>query len=688
MSRYLLEIGVEEIPSSYVANTKKELKEKFEKLLTDNEIKYSQVNVESTPRRFAIFLEDLEKDLSEKKISVKGPSVKIAYDENGKAKKPLEGFLKGQNASLDDVSIKEFKGEDYIYVEKTIKSKNLEEILSESVYELVKSISFPRSMRWAGKSIRWARPIRYFLSLLDDKILDFSAEDILVSNITKGHRALGSSNIIVDKIDDYERLLEENYVILKDEKRKDIILKGLNRLSSEVGGDYMKDSDLLDEVVNIVEYPTVLMGEIDKKYLQLPTEVVTTPMKDHQRYFPIIDENKKLLPYFCLVRNGDDSHSENVIEGNKKVLIARLEDAKFFYDIDRKKSLEEYVDDLKNLTFFEGLGNMKQKTQRVMELAERYRKALEIGDDTKEDVKRAALLSKADLVTKMVIEFTELEGVMGKIYALEDNEEARVAEAIREAYLPKSQNDDLPKTIIGIILSIADKMDTIVGLYSIEKYVTGSQDPFALRRQTLGIINIFLENGIDLDIKTLINDALLVYTEKNELSFDYDLTMEKVVEFFKERLKHKLIDEGYRYDYVNSVINTQESNLLRIYKKVKAIDTTLKDDNEAISYFLRILNLSKETRAVEIDENLFENDLEKQYYQQIKNLDEIDFEKSSDYESQLQALINTKDIGNQYFDQTMINVEDEKIKSNRLLLIGKIKDKITSILDTNELVKD
>ena len=410
-------------------------------------------------------------------------------------------------------------------------------------------------MRWGGKSIRWARPIRYFVSILDDKILDFDAEGITVSNVTRGHRTLGNDKIVINSIDEYEKLLKENFVILPYKDRRDIIIRGLNKINMEKGGEYMHDDDLLDEVINIVEYPTVLAGDIDTKYLELPKEVIITPMKDHQRYFPVLDENGNLLPYFLLVRNGDDNHGENVVSGNKKVLVARLEDAKFFYEIDTAKKLEDYVEELKSLTFFEGLGSMYQKTQRLVDLSEKYQQDLNLGEDIKEDLKRAAYLSKADLVTKMVIEFTELQGTMGKIYALNSGENERVANAIEEQYMPRSAGGALPKTITGIVLSIADKIDSIVGLYAIEKYVTGSQDPFALRRSALGLINIILQNNIDVDLKVLINDALIAYTEENELPFDYDLTMEKTLEFIKDRLKNMLIDDGFRYDIVLSLIH-------------------------------------------------------------------------------------------------------------------------------------
>lgn len=687
MSNYLLEIGVEEIPSDYVKNTKNQLKEKFEKLITDNKLTCDEIVVESTPRRFAIFLENINADTEEKTISVKGPSVKIAYDEGGEPKKPLLGFLKGQGAEISDVVIREFKGEDYIYVEKKEKAKSVAEVLEENVYELVKSISFPRSMRWRGKSIRWARPIRWFVSLLDDEILEFDAEDISVSNITKGHRSLGSNHIVIDRIENYEKLLRENYVILRYKDRKDLILRGLNRLSSEVGGEYMKDSDLLDEVINIVEYPTVLIGDIDKKYLELPKEVITTPMKDHQRYFPVEDENKNLLPYFLLVRNGDDTHSENVVEGNKKVLVARLEDAKFFYDIDMKKPLDAYVDDLENLAFFEGLGDMKLKTKRLERLAENYRLALDIGDDMAHPIGRAAYLSKADLVTKMVVEFTELQGTMGRIYAEKSGEEERISTAIEEAYMPRSAGDKLPKTITGIVLSIADKMDTIVGLYAIEKYVTGSQDPFGLRRACLGIINIFLENSIDVDLRKLIGDALLIYTEENELSFDYDLAMEKTLDFFRDRLRNKLIDDGHKYDTVNAVLKDGELNILKLTKKVEALDKFLEENEDQISYFTRIVNLSDSNVGEEVNKDLLEGDLEKDFFAEVNALGEYKESSETDYLKELENIKMTSEIGNNYLDNTMINVEDEDLKANRIAMLNILARRIKEIFDVKELAR-
>ena len=687
MSRYLLEIGVEEIPSSYVYNTKVQLKEKFEKLLNDNKLTYDSVNVESTPRRFAIFIENINSSTNDEIISVKGPSKAIAFDEDGNPSRALQGFLKGQNKTVEDVIIKDFNGSDYVFVESKEESKSVADVLRDNVYELVKSISFPRSMRWGGKSIRWARPIRYFLSLLDDEILKFDAEGIRVSNITKGHRSLGSDHIVVDKIENYEKLLRENYVILSYKERRDIILRGLNKHDMEKGGEYMKDEELLDEIINIVEYPTVLIGDIDQKYLSLPKEVITTPMKDHQRYFPILDENGKLMPYFIVVRNGDDNHSENVVDGNKKVLVARLEDAKFFYEQDNKKPLEAYVEDLKTLTFFEGLGTMYQKTQRLVDLCDKFISDLNLGEDIKDSLKRAAYLSKTDLVSKMVIEFTELQGTMGKIYAKNSKEEDRVATAIKEQYMPTSSNGALPKSIIGIVLSMADKIDTIVGLYIIEKYVTGSQDPFGLRRQALGLINIILANNIDVDLKDLINDSLIVYTEENALPFDYDATMNKIIDFIKERLKNMLIDNGYRYDIVNSVINGDETNILNIYQKVTALDQFIKEDEESLSYFTRIINLTKDSSDEQINKDLLETDLEREFYQEVINLPENPLNYMEDYKNELKLIGKTSEIGNKYLDNTMINVENQELKSTRLALLNTLAKRIKRVFDIKEIVR-
>ncbi|MDO4594170.1 MAG: glycine--tRNA ligase subunit beta [Tissierellia bacterium] len=690
MSNYLLEIGVEEFPSDYVASTKEQLKNKFEKLLSDNKFNYESVEVESTPRRFAVFVNNVDSENEGENKKIKGPSVNIAFDDQKNPTKALNGFLKGQNMSLDDVFIEEIKDTSYVFVNKKQDNAYIKDILQNNVYDLIKSLTFPRSMRWGAKSIKFARPIRWFVSLLDDQILEFNAEGIKVSNITKGHRVLGKSEIEIKHQADYERLLEENYVILSYKKRRNIIVRGLNRLANEKGGNYLKDEDLLDEVINIVEYPTVIVGDIDNKYLKLPKEVIVTPMKDHQRYFPIVDDDSNLLAYFLTVRNGDDTAIENVANGNKRVLTARLEDAKFFYDKDNQKKLQDYVEDLKKLTFYEGLGDMYRKTERLRKLALNYLQRFGMGEDISEKVNRAAFLSKADLVTSMVIEFTELQGIMGRIYAKNSGEDELVQKAIEEHYLPKSNGDKLPKSTVGTVLSITDKLDTICGLYAIGKYVTGTKDPYGLRRNAIGIIKILIENKIDVDLKDLIKDSLFIYTDQDELSIDYDKTSKEILTFLIDRLKNLLLDDNYPYDFVNSVLDTSVTNVYDIYVRLNNLMEFSKreDFDKILNCFTRVSNIVKDAEIKSIDPTLLENDTEEKIYEFANDLE--DFDKLlvlKQYKEALEKLSSFTDTINNYLDNTMINVDDENLRNNRLSMLKIINDNIKKIFIAEDIVK-
>ncbi len=404
---------------------------------------------------------------------------------------------------------------------------------------IIKSIVFPKSMRWGGgKNIRFARPIRWIVSLYNESVVPFDLEGIKVGNITRGHRFLGSSHIEVNSVDEYFKILEENYVIVDQNKRKDIIKYGSERLAKEKGGNLLMDAELLEEVTYLVEYPTPpLIGRIEDEYLQLPVDVVITPMKEHLRYFPVVDDKGRLLPYFITVRNGNEKHIDIVTKGNEKVLGARLEDAKFFYYEDIKKPLEDYVEELNNIIFQEKLGTLYDKTIRVQKLAEKIGNYLEVGQETKKNIERAAYLSKADLVTKMVDEFTELQGKMGMEYAKQSGENEIVSLAIYEQYLPRFAGDQLPTTTAGAILSIADKLDTIAGSFAIGIQPTGSQDPYGLRRQALGIINIILDRKLNLNLGDIVDFALYIYVDENSLVFDYENTKQEILEFFNGRIK-------------------------------------------------------------------------------------------------------------------------------------------------------
>ncbi|MFM1534869.1 glycine--tRNA ligase subunit beta, partial [Helcococcus ovis] len=489
MSNYLLEVGVEEFPAKYIKSTQNQFKNYIEKSFNGNNFSFESLSINSTPRRFSILIKNIKNIEMDNTELVKGPSRKIAFDSQGNPSRALQGFLKSKNVELKDIVYHKLNGEDYIFAKIIKDTLKLDELLKKEIPHMIKSISNPRQMRWGGKNLRFLRPIRWIVSLLDDKVLDFDLEGIKVLNITKGHRTLGKPEIEICSIDEYEKKLEQNYVIVSEEKRRQLILRGINRLSKEKGGHYLENEELLEEVIQINEYPTPFIGEFDNEYLALPKEVVITPMMDHQRYFPVLDDEENLLPYFISVRNGDNKGIENVAEGNKKVLLARLEDAKFFYNKDISKNLEDYIPELEKVGYHEGLGNMLDKTQRLQKLVVSIGQNIECGNDAIEIASRAAKLSKADLVTSTVIEFTELQGIMGKIFAYKSGENSLVAKAIEEQYMPVKSGAELPSTTSGTLLSLSDKFDTISGLHSKGIEVTGSQDMYGQRRAVLGILN-------------------------------------------------------------------------------------------------------------------------------------------------------------------------------------------------------
>lgn len=686
---YLLEIGVEEFPAAYVELTKKQLVRLFENLLKENNIKYDDIRVESTPRRFTTFVVGIEQSTDETKEKVKGPSRKIAYDEQGEPSKALLGFLRGQGCELEDVFTEMVGKDEYIFVEKKIKIKPASEILMESVPEMIKSMVFPKAMRWGGKSFRFARPIRWIVSMYNDEVLPFDMEGIPVSNITKGHRVLGSDKIEIDKIENYENLLKENGVILKQSDRRSMIIHQANRLSKEKGGNLYKDEPLLNEVINITEYPTALIGNIQDEYLELPKEVVITPMKDHQRYFPITDDKGNLLPYFITIRNGGEEGLEEVQRGNEKVIAPRLADAKFFFEEDTKKNLEDYLEVLKTATFHEKLGTIYDKSKRLVKLSKLIGEQLAVGDETIKNTERAALLSKADLVTKLVIEFTELQGVMGMIYAGRSGENHIVSTAIMEQYLPRYAGDDLPKSTSGKILSIADKVDSIVGMYAVGIKVTGSQDPFALRRAALGIINIIIQNQLDFNFEDIVRNSLYTYLEDQGLVFDYESVKADILDFIKQRLRVKLIDEGYRYDVVDACFEVDISNIYHTAERVKAVNEWIKNtDPEIMQTLSRLENIAKGHEIKEIDVELLVDPPELDLYNKLsiaKEIEELIDKKN--YETALEKFDTITDSINSFLDNIMVMVDDNNIRNNRLSILGEIYAVVTRLFVPSVIVK-
>lgn len=687
--KYLLEIGVEEIPSRLINDALEQLYNNTFNLFKDEKIIFDEIKTYSTPRRLVLIVDGLEETQEEQKETVKGPAKKIAFDEEGNPTKALLGFMRGQGIDIASIFVEELNGTQYVYANITKTGKSLEEVISTGMPNIIKGINFAKSMRWGGKNIRFARPIRWFVSLLDDKVVPFELEDIKVSNITKGHRFLGSSKIEIKHVDEYMDVLKENYVIVDQNERKEIIKYGSERLAKEKGGNLLPDESLLDEVTNIVEYPTPIIGRIKKEYLSLPSDVVITPMKEHLRFFPVVDDKKRLLPYFITVRNGNEEFLETVTKGNEKVLGARLEDAKFFYLEDMKRPLESYVEDLKNIVFQDKLGTLYEKTKRVQILASKIGGYLEVGDETEKNIERAGYLAKADLVTKMVSEFTELQGKMGMEYAKCSQENEIVSLAIYEQYLPRFSGDELPTTTAGTVISIADKLDTIAGLFAINIHPTGSQDPFGLRRQALGVINIIIDKKLNLSMNELIETALYVYVEVNGLAFDYNKVKDEIIEFFKGRIRNMFIDMGIRYDIVDAVLGANIDDIYEMKIRANKLNEWLKKEGlvELLAAFNRVSNLAEKAVSDEVQRDLLNED-EIQLYDSFNNVEEKiesailkkEYDKALDYLTVLREPIDN------FFDKVMVMVEDERIRNNRLGLLKKIYDTMLKICDLSKIV--
>ena len=690
MTTYLLELGVEEFPSRYMASTKQQLKQNVLDGLASAGLSFSDARVEATPRRFALWLEEVKAKESEGEEVVRGPSKQAAFDAEGQPTKALLGFLRAKGLQLEDTFVEDNGKNEYVFARLKKEAVSVEKTLPTVIAEAVRKISNPRAMRWGGKNLRFLRPIRWMVSLLDDQVLPIDLEGIPVGNRTNGHRFLGEKNFVIHDVHSYETQLEENYVIIDESKRRDRILRGLNRLAREKGGVPMQNEELLEEVVNIVEYPTVFLGDVPREYLTLPPEVIITPMMDHQRYFPVVDDDGHLLPYFLSVRNGNDQGLQNVIDGNRKVLIPRLEDAKFFYQQDQAHSLEDLVPKLDELVFHEKLGTMREKTARLESLGVSLAKLLGCGPSIQQNIARAAHLCKADLVTKMVVEFTELQGTMGRIYAAENGEVDAVSHAIEEHYLPRQSGGDLPKTTAGMVLSLADKLDTLAGLFAIDINVTGSQDPFGLRRAVIGMLDILQKNLLHIELKEALRDALLLYVEQKGLVFDYNDVIARISDFFRGRLRTKLQEQGIRYDVADAVLATEDDDYLRLMQKAAIAQKVIEKDteNELITGFVRIESMAEHAESTAVDANVLQDE-DQTMFASLSRADAVREALQKDhYEEAFALLADWMPILHDYLDRTMILVDDASLKEARLGMLAQVNALIEELLIPHRIVRE
>ncbi|GKZ01929.1 glycine--tRNA ligase subunit beta [Paraclostridium bifermentans] len=686
MKNYLLfEIGVEELPARYVNSAMDQLKTNIVKSFNENRITFDEVNIYSTPRRLTVIVNNICEKQSDLEEEVKGPAKRIAVDAEGNYTKPLLGFMKSKGIKEEDLYFKQVGKEEYAFGKIKQDGQLTSEVLKSILPEAIKSMTFPKAMRWGGKNMRFIRPIRWMVCILNDSVLDIELEGIVSSNTTKGHRFLGESEFEVNTLNEYLTKLEENFVILNQDERKELIKKQCDDVAKSLGGEIEFDEELLEEVTHLVEYPTAFYGEFDEDYAKLPKEVVITPMKQHQRYFPVLKDGK-LLPNFIAVRNGDSHRIDNVKKGNEKVLEARLADALFFYKEDTKKSLESYIEKLKTVVFQAKLGTVYDKSLRIEKLANDILEKLN-ETDIKEDTLRAAKLCKADLVTGMVFEFTELQGVMGREYAKVSGENENVAEAIFEHYLPRFAGDILPATKSGIVLSIADKLDSIAGFFAIGIQPTGSQDPYALRRQALGIINILMDNNLDISLRELVSLTLDNYSF---IEFDKDEVLNQIMEFFKDRIKNLFRDLGIRYDVIDAILSSNIDDIADMYARAKDLNSWIDKGElvEMLTAFNRVATLAEKAETNEVNINLMREEAEFNLYQQFQeissNVEHLLANK--EYTKALDAFASLRPAIDNMFDSVMIMDKDEAIKNNRLAILKQIYDIMLNICDLSKIV--
>ena len=679
----LLEIGTEEVPAHVMPGVLAQLKERAEKAFQENRIAFASVRTLGTPRRMALLVKDLAEKQADVTSENRGPSVKIAFDADGKPTKAAQGFARGQHVAPEDLVEKD----GYVYAVVHETGKETAELLKTLLPELICALSFPNNMRWGSLEFKFIRPIRWLVALFDSEVIPFEVANVTSGRVSRGHRFLSQGDFSIAKADDYEKDCEAQYIIVDPEKRKEMIRAQIEAVAKENGGHAEITDDLLEEVLYLVEYPTALCGRFEEKYLQLPPEAVITPMRDHQRYFPVKDDAGKLLPLFITVRNGGKEYLETVQHGNERVLRARLADAQFFFDEDRKKSLEEHRDKLKTVVFQQGLGTMYEKTERLAQLADFI--ADEIGADEKahKHARRAALLSKADLVTGMVTEFTELQGIMGREYAKLDGECEKVAIAIDEHYMPRFAGDAQPQTTAGRIVSTADKIDTIVGTFHLGKIPTGSQDPFALRRQALGLVHMVIEAKYHLSISRLVAKAMDLYgiTEAEERA----KMQADVAEFLRLRLRNVLEAEHIRYDAADAVLGDVDDiyNVLLRARAVTAF-TGQKDAAQSMQAFVRVANIARKSAAETIYPERFHMAEEKALYQAYTSTKSAveSLVSGEDFEGAIDALIELVAPIDAFFDNVMVMDKDEMIRENRLALLRSVDAVIRDVADFTKIV--
>ncbi len=674
----LFEIGTEEIPAHVMPHLLEDLAQLAETMLKEHRLAYEKVRTLGTPRRAALIVTGLAERQEDVNTETRGPSVAIAFDADGNPTKAGAGFARGQG--VDPSALIQRDG--YVYASVHESGAATAELLTSLLPDLVRAIPLPNSMRWGDLDFRFIRPIRWFVALYGTEIVPFTLAGVTSGNHSRGHRTLAPADFVITSAADYEAACEKAYIIADPERRRAMICEQITETAKACGGTAEITPDLLEEVLYLVEYPTALSGSFEEKYLALPAEAVITPMRDHQRYFPVKAADGSLLPAFITVRNGGKAHLDVVAHGNERVLRARLADAQFFFDEDRKKSLAEHREKLKTVVFQRGLGSMYEKTERLMALTTAIVEEMAAGDTDDAalaDARRAAELSKADLVTGMVTEFTELQGIMGREYALLDGESPAVARAIDEQYMPRFAGDELPQTPLGVALSAADKIDNIVGTFSQGRIPTGSQDPFGLRRQALGLVLMLIEQESTMLLSDLVDEACDLY----DLEEFRDKMQVYVADFIRLRLKNVLSERGVRYDVQEAVLGDVDL-VADVPVRAAYVERLLASEGgEAlVQSFVRVGNIARSVTGGTVDPALFKAEEEGALLSayQAAAAARAEGEDTLPAEQALGRAIDT------FFDAVMVMDKDARVKENRLSLLKMIDDDLLETADYSKIV--
>ena len=661
----LFEIGAEEIPAGFMPNILGQLKQLAETKLNDAHLPFESIETYGTPRRLAIIVKGLADASAEISERHKGPSASIAYDADGNATKAAIGFARGKGLDVADLVVED----GYIYAETKTAGVPAKDIVSEMLPQLITGLNFPKSMHWGDLDAKFVRPVRWLVALLDEEVIPVEFATVQSGNVTRGHRFLGADEITIKNAASYVETLQENFVMVDQDARRELISKQLHDMAASKNASIVWDADLLEEINYLVEWPTALCGGFEESYLALPDAAIITPMKDHQRYFPLVDQEGKLLPMFLTVRNGSDHSIEVVQAGNERVLRARLDDAKFFFNEDRKKPLIDRQDGLTKIVFQEGLGNLADKTERLLKLGRVFGEECGLHEDAAVVLERATELAKTDLTTGMVTEFTELQGVMGKEYALLDGESPEVAEAIFEQYLPRFAGDVLPQTEAGKVLSIIDKVDNIVATFSRGLIPTGSQDPYALRRQTIGILNILLGSEWNISLRPIFKASMELLNVPAEKQ---DELLNQVEEFFTLRLKNIFLDREVPHHVIDLLLSNNELSVADAEGLVNALLANSIDENvELVQAYTRMYNLVKDVEYTGVNSDLLKEDAEKALFEAASKASEASLAawEANDYDAVVAVPATLVPAINKFFEDVMVMDKDEAIKANRLQLV-------------------